>query len=498
VSPLILLGMHWWFGIDETVYLSQINAYLPAGGFSAPRARGATLLAAPITLLTPSVAAVRLWVAALSGLALYLAFRPWLALHRRYAVPLAALLFSSLWVVIYYGFEVMPNLWDAFALLAATGYALRFLAEGARRHVAAVALALAVAALFRPSDALYGGAALVVGCLFVRASWRRRLAAAAAVIVGAAAGAADWIIEARTSYGGVRARIAAAQAENGGGGLHFSGGAQARTLAGPLLCRTGCHADAPLVDRLWWVAFAGLLMIGVIVGFRSGRRSAFLLPTFVAAALAGEYIFTVSYSAPRFLTPAYALAAVPCGAALLALVRWARRQTVRWVVGGIVALALAAHAAVQVDVILARVKPGGVAGNAAVLADAEQLSDDGLRTPCLILGDPGWNENLAYATRCGNRPGQPATLRTRIMRGVGVVWLRDRRPSPSVWPSWRRVLLPGDGQAVPAYIAVPAARAAAASTPTRSTGVDPAVEIGTQVRTRTRRSSLGSRTANRS
>ena len=76
VAPLLLMGPHWWFGVDETVYLSQINLFVPAGGFSAPRARGMTLIAAPITLLTPSVTAVRLWMAALSGVALFVAFVP--------------------------------------------------------------------------------------------------------------------------------------------------------------------------------------------------------------------------------------------------------------------------------------------------------------------------------------------------------------------------------------------------------------------------------------
>jgi hypothetical protein len=36
---------------------------------------------APVTLLTPSVTAVRVWVAVLSGIALFAAFRPWLRLQ---------------------------------------------------------------------------------------------------------------------------------------------------------------------------------------------------------------------------------------------------------------------------------------------------------------------------------------------------------------------------------------------------------------------------------
>src|SRR5687768_12703406 len=155
VAPLLLMGPRWWFGVDETVYLSQINSFVPAGGFSAPRARGMTLIAAPVTLLTPSVTAVRVWVAVLSGIALFAAFRPWLRLQDGFVTPIAALLFSSIWSVIYYSFEIMPNEWVAVTALASCGYLLLFLKEGQARHVIAASVALGLVALLRPLDAAY-------------------------------------------------------------------------------------------------------------------------------------------------------------------------------------------------------------------------------------------------------------------------------------------------------------------------------------------------------
>ncbi|MDT5012252.1 MAG: hypothetical protein QOH57_3869, partial [Mycobacterium sp.] len=146
-SPLIVLGAHWWFGIDETVYLSQINGHVPAAGFSAPRARGTTFIAAPVTLLTTSVSAVRIWVSALSGLGLFVAFQPWLRLRSGNVAPLAALMFATVWSVIFYGFAVMPNEWVALAALAACGYLLRFLSTGQRRYLVGVGIAMALVAL---------------------------------------------------------------------------------------------------------------------------------------------------------------------------------------------------------------------------------------------------------------------------------------------------------------------------------------------------------------
>jgi hypothetical protein len=442
VAPLVLIGLHWWFGVDETVYLSQINAHVPAGFFSAPRARGTTLVAAPVTLLTSSVAAVRVWLAALSAAALYVAWRPWSALRPGGVVALAALLFSTIWSVIYYSFEAMPNEWVAFGAVAATGFLLRHLATGARRDLVATGLAVAVVALFRPSDALYSGAALLLGCLLLRgrAPGRRRLAGAAAVAAGAAAGAAEWIVEAHTSYGGVRARIAAAQAENGGGGLHFAGAAQLRALTGPLLCRNGCRAHAPTGYELWWLVAAVLVGAALVLDRRRRSPAPEWMPALVGAALAGEYVFTVTYAAPRFLIPAYALLALPCASALAALVGRARARPVRVALAVGCAGVVLVQAVAQALVIRDRIAPAVRRADRRVLAEAADLRRLGLRPPCLVLGEPAWSENLAYADRCSDVPSDPAGVAARMEADAAVVDLGSGR---AVHDQGRRVSLPG-------------------------------------------------------
>jgi hypothetical protein len=442
LSPLVLLGVHWWFGVDETVYLSQLNAHVPAAYFSAPRARGATLIAAPITSWTSSVAAVRLWVSALSGLALYAGFAPWLRLRPGYRVPLAALMLSSLWMVTYYGFEVMPNEWVAFAVLAASGYAVRFLGDGRGRHLLWVAAAALAIALLRPSDILYGGGALALCCLFAKAPIRRRLQVIAALSAGAAIGIGEWVFEAETSYGGLFARIRAAQGEQGGGGFHFAGAAQARALAGPLLCRGGCTADAPIAYQLWWIALAVLVALAFIGRRAAKDRRVEAMLVIVGLAMAAQYVFTVTYAAPRFLIPTYALLALPAASGVTRLVRMVRAPAWRRVLVISLAGLFIANTALQVDVITANIAPSTRVENRTVVADARMLNGLGLAHPCLLLGSTD-NLRLAYAAACSNSPSSPYAVRDKLAAGTAVIWMGDTKPSSFYGYRWRRVDLPG-------------------------------------------------------
>ncbi|MGG7572746.1 hypothetical protein [Streptomyces sirii] len=79
-------GLGW----DETVYVSQVDAHAPAAFFSAPRARGVTLLLAPAAVLTTSATALHCYLAVLSGAAFLLTLCIWRRLLpapcRRWAV----------------------------------------------------------------------------------------------------------------------------------------------------------------------------------------------------------------------------------------------------------------------------------------------------------------------------------------------------------------------------------------------------------------------------
>src|SRR6266700_2873797 len=125
---------HCTWGWAGTVYVSQVSPHALTEYFSPPRARGITFLAAPLVGLTSSVTALRLYMTTLASAGLVVAYWPWLALLRARIVALAALLLTGLWVVQFYGGQVMPNLYVAYGAVAATGYFLRLvLGKGSRR-----------------------------------------------------------------------------------------------------------------------------------------------------------------------------------------------------------------------------------------------------------------------------------------------------------------------------------------------------------------------------
>ena len=463
VSPLILLGTHWWFGVDETVYLSQINRHVPAGVFSAPRARGTTFVAAPITLLTSSLAAVRIWLATVSGLSLFLAFRGWLRLRPGYAVPLAALMFSTIWSVVYYGFEAMPNEWVAFAILMATSSLILFVIDGRRRDWILVVVALAWIALLRPSDAAYAGVALVACAAFGAfhgSSLRRRALAVLAVALGVALGAAEWVIEAYARFGGLSARIHGAQAENGGAGLHFAGAAQARSLAGPLLCRTGCHVHASLIYQLWWIALAALVVVAVkaVIGRRVSigpDRRVVVVSVVVALVMAAQYVFAVTYAAPRFLIPTYALLAIPCAIGAQRVLSLAGSGRVRVVVTAVLTLFLVGNTGLQVRALRTGVEPFSRRFASTILADARFLRAHGVTGPCLVAGSAGYDQNMSYAMGCYDSPSALRAVPAELASGQRVVWLSNPARAHGTGVHWRRYPLPGTLPGAPrfAYLA---------------------------------------------
>ncbi|WP_405088064.1 glycosyltransferase family 39 protein [Microbispora sp. NBC_01389] len=212
VTPL--LGLGW----DETVYLSQVDPRNPAAYFSAPRSRGISFLAAPVLAVTGSTPVIRIVLAVLSAVALYVAYRVWRPLLGPGRTALAALLFAGLWVTVLYGPQAMPNLWVALSAVAATGWFLRAQRPGASWDVLlGLGGAVAAATLFRFSDGVWLAAPLLAACGVVPA-WRRP-APALAVAGGLAAGAAQWVAEAYVRWGGVGARLHASSATEGGMGL---------------------------------------------------------------------------------------------------------------------------------------------------------------------------------------------------------------------------------------------------------------------------------------
>ena len=436
-SQLLLVPPSMPLGWDETVYVSQVSGHVPAEFFSAPRSRGITLLVAPVALLTHSTVALRVYLSVLSGLGLFLSLLAWRRVRDTRVLALAGGLFATLWVTEYYGPQAMPNLWIAFGGLAAVGCFLDALRRpAARAPLVGLALALAVAALMRPSDA-----AFLMLPLLVLALLRRRLWLLLATCGGFLLGTAEWIVEAYVRFGGIGQRLNASSLNEGGLGLHWAVGDVLRSLNGPILCRpcTVGWNHKPLELTAWWLLLPVLVVVGILVERRAGRRGTSLLPSLLPAwcglSVACPYLFMIDYSAPRFLMPAYALLLVPAAALLARSAATAARRRRPWVL-----LVLGLGLAVQLAGQYSQLVPEAdytVASRVDQPYAVPQLARLGLTGTCLLTGEDA--EPMGYFTGCRavEIDGNDANITTAQL-------LREATREPTAL-----LLYPGD--AVPAY-----------------------------------------------
>lgn len=393
LAQLVLVRPDLGLGWDETVYVSQVSGHVPAAFFSAPRARGISLLVAPIASWSDSTAVLRAYLAVLSGLGLYFALRVWRAHVMPRVLALAGALFASLWVTLFYGPQAMPNYWVALGALACVGCFLRVRANpGDRAAWWGVLAGAALMAWMRPMDAVY----VVLPLLALALRHPRLLAVLAA---GLLAGAGEWVIEAYMSYGGLAQRLSDASRIQGGLGLHLAVVDQVHSLGGHTLCRP-CTGPAPNpVVTLWWFALPVLAALGAVTAVRARRALPVLLPLACAVTAAIPYLFLIGYAAPRFLLPAYALLALPVAHGLAHLVSAPTRGTVRTIAVSLVAACLAAHLAVQF-VVLEHTVHGSAASRDDWSRTASALHALGVRPPCLLSGYEA--VPIAFYTGCGS------------------------------------------------------------------------------------------------
>ncbi|MER6347820.1 hypothetical protein ACWC10_36280 [Streptomyces sp. NPDC001595] len=384
------LGLGW----DEIVYVSQVGPHAPAAFFSAPRARGVPLLVAPVATWSTSTALLRIYLAVLAGLGLYLALRAWRGLFPPRVLATGGALFATLWMTLFYAPSAMPNYWVAVGGLFCAGCFLRVRAgEGGRAALWGIAVSAAFMALMRPTDAVY-----VTAPLLVLALATRRPLPLGALAAGLLAGGAQWVVEAYLSHGGLAQRLSDASRVQGGLGWNFAVDDQLRSLVGRTLCRpcTGSLTD-PAVT-LWWFALWLLAAAGLVIAVRAGRTLPTLVALACAAGAAVPYLFLIGYAAPRFLLPAYALAVIPAADALWHIVRSPRG---RWrpAAAAAVALALAGHLAVQY-VVLDRTVDRLAEDRRGWARTASALHRLGVRPPCLLTGHTA--VPLAYYTGCAS------------------------------------------------------------------------------------------------
>ncbi|MFF7981779.1 hypothetical protein ACFZDK_22075 [Streptomyces sp. NPDC007901] len=383
------LGLGW----DETVYVSQVSGHIPAAFFSAPRARGISLLVAPIASWSDSTALLRVYLAVLSGLALYFSLRVWRTHVTPAVLALAGAVFASLWVTLFYGLQAMPNYWVAVGALVCVGCFLR--ARANTRDRAAwwgVCAGAALMAWMRPMDAVYVVLPLLVLAL-------RRPLLLAVLVAGLLVGAGEWVIEAYVSYGGLAQRLSDASGIQGGLGWHLAVVDQLRSLGGRTLCRP-CTGSVPNpAVTLWWFALPLFAALGAVAAVRARRTLPVLLPLGCAVTAAVPYLFLIGYAAPRFLLPAYALLALPVAHGLVHLVTAPVGRIARTAAVSLMAVGLAGHLAVQYVVLEHTVHNSG-ASRADWARTAAALHSLGVRQPCLLSGYEA--VPIAYYTGCGS------------------------------------------------------------------------------------------------
>ncbi|MEU6280932.1 hypothetical protein [Streptomyces sp. NPDC047028] len=429
------LGLGW----DETVYVSQVSGHAPAAFFSAPRARGVSLLVAPVASWSSSTPLLRVYLALLSGLALYLALRAWRPLFPVRVLTLAGTLFASLWITLFYGPQAMPNYWVAIGALTATACTLRAVtAPSDRTALWGLAASGALMAWMRPMDAALAALPLLVLVLL-----RRRWTVLAVLLGGLAAGAVEWVVEAYTAYGGLLNRLSDGSDIQGGLGWHLAVADQLRSLGGRTLCRP-CTGTLPgPAVTLWWFALPLLALLGLAVAVRARRAAATLLPLASAVMAAFPYLFMIGYAAPRFLLPAYALLAIPVADALCRLTTTpggARRP----VATTLAVLALAAHLTVQLTVLLPLVDRTAAA-HRDWSRTAATLHRLGVREPCLLTGHEAipvaFYAGCSSAATTGHNANSTSTAIARTARHRPVATLvapGDRLPDYArTWPSVR-------------------------------------------------------------
>ena len=420
VAVLALNPLHQGFSWDETVYVSQISKHTPGMPWAPERARGMPLLVAPVTLLTSSPAALRMYLSVLAGAALFLALLAWRQLRPAWVLALAGLIFGGLWVAQAEAPLVFPNFWAAVGALAAAGLFLRGVTKVGSPRVNGILLGVTVAftALMRPADAVFLLGPLLLFGLTVPAwrSWPVLLA----VTAGLAVGLGEWLVEAYLYFGGLGARLRGTRSASGGTGFHVVNGL--RFMNG----RTSWTYPGILG---WWAVFILLAMLGVWAISRSQGWPHALVPVACATSVYLLYSFPDLVSA-RYLLPTYLLLAIPVADGIAWLSASSFRS--RRVAGITVAAVFVAAELASQHLLLAKEigsREAGLTSNSQVVRELDQL---GIHSPCIITAD-------------SKQPFTPFAMPAAFDIGCAYAW----DISKLTFPTRRRVIMIEGGGAHP-------------------------------------------------
>jgi hypothetical protein len=414
-------------GADEITYIARTSVH--ASGVSLPpvHGQGMGILAAPVTLFTMSLTAIRIWMSVLSAVGLFLAVLCWRGLRPGWVLALAELVLASLAITQNSGVQIYPDWWGALGMLALTGLFLHAINATMRARVVLplIGLASLVIVLMRPQNVVFLMGPVILACLVVR-RWRN-FRVLAAMAVGTALGFLEWLAGAYLWFGGLFERINLAGGEPPSLHPYFALGTQLRFLNGPWYCSYGCNTWAVPYETPWWIAFLAVAILGLWAGWhRTAMKASSVLAGASALWVFLLYAFLVPFGAPRYLLPTYALMSILIADGIVWAVtesRWrklAAAAACLFVLGGIVSQ----------RVILQRQAAYQTIGR-QFQAQAQELEAIGVHPPCVLD-----NTSIAYYIGCSapwTTNGSDLQVVTRFL---------DTR-TPQGLKYWRLLQLPG-------------------------------------------------------
>jgi hypothetical protein len=408
-------------GADEITYIARTSVRVSGVMLPPVHGQGAGLLAAPVTLLTDSLTAIRVWMSVLSAVGLFLGLLSWRGLRPVWVLALAGLILASLAITQDSGVQIYPDWWGALGVLALTGLFLQAVSGRLRPRLVLplIALASLVIVLMRPQNIVFiMGPAILAAIVVPR--WRdRRILVAMAV--GAALGCLEWIIGAYVWYGGLSTRLHEAAQEPPAFSLYFSLGTQAKVLSGPWYCVPpgGCHGWTMPGESAWWVVFLAVVILGVVVTWRTAAKASALLAAATAVWVIALYAFLVPFGAPRYILPSLALMSILAADAVAWLVTQAR-----WRKTGVTFACVFLLSGLVSQRFVLQHEAAAESSERPFQAQAATLRRLGVRPPCAI-----WSPSVAYYVGC-----------TAPWTGGSMHEVLSRTPQGA--NGWRRELLP--------------------------------------------------------
>jgi hypothetical protein len=379
-------------GTDEITYIARTSIRVNSVSLPPVHGQGVALLAAPVTLLTQSLTAIRVWMAVLSAIGLFAATLCWRRLRPNWVLAIAALIFGGLAISQNSGVQVYPDWWGALGVLALTGLVLQAVSGTMRDRITlpGIALASLVIVLMRPQNIIFLMGPALLAVVIVR-GWRKPKVMLA-MVVGILLGGLEWIVAAYSMYGSLATRLHFAGREPPKFGLYFSLFTQAKVLSGPWYCVPphGCQGVPMPGELLWWVAFLAIAGLGLWVTWRTSAKASSVFATATAVWIVAFYTFLVPFGAPRYITPSLALASILAADAVAWLVTKASWRRA----GVVLACAFLLSELVSQRLVLLQ-EAQQQSRSRGFEHVAAELAAAGVKPPCVLASTPE-----AYYTGC--------------------------------------------------------------------------------------------------